>query len=131
METSKKHNSMDDTHLSSSWEILDTKMNKSEFTNVKKLQDPVPHFYCFREELRPRKKAPLKKWQAVFAFITFPESWSREQQTSLGIYYFCNFFFLSPKWEMKNFNRPLSNSISHAFQKETKKLIKSWQKLYV
>lgn len=60
METSKKQNSMDGTHLSSSWDIWDGEMNKSKFTNVKKLQDPFPRFCCFREELRPRntKKSP-------------------------------------------------------------------------
>jgi len=31
-------------------------MNRSECANVRKLQDPVPHLYCFREGLSPRKK---------------------------------------------------------------------------
>lgn len=63
METSKKQSSVDDTHLSSSWEIRDRKMNKREFTNVKKLQDAFPPFLLLQgwvetQEYKKKKKSP-------------------------------------------------------------------------
>lgn len=112
---------MDDTHLSSSWEILDRKMNKSEFTNVKKLQDPPPHFYCFREELRPRKKKKSLLWNGKLClhFSLSLKADPGNNRFNLGFIIFLQIISEIPKQEMKNF-RPNSNDTSSAFLKETK-----------
>lgn len=125
METSKKQNSTNDTHLSSSWEIWDRKMNKSEFTNVKKLQDPFPRFCCFREELRLRntKKSPHGMAICVCTCV-FPWKviWGTRGFTRELL--FLQIFLRFPKQRWTTSTDPIPNYTSAALQTETKKITK-------
>lgn len=98
-------------------------MDKSEFTNVKKLQDPFPRFCCFREELRPRNtKEKIPSWDGKLClhFFLSLEVDLGNKGLHLGvIIIFANISYV-PKSEMNNFNRSVPNYTSAALQKETK-----------
>jgi len=97
-------------------------MNKSEFTNVKKLQDPFPHLCCFREERRPRTKKSLS-WNGKLCLHLLPslKADPGNNRLNLGFILIAN-ISSTPQSQKKNFNGPTSNDTSPASQKEAKKL---------
>lgn len=98
-------------------------MNKSEFTNVKKLQDAFPSFLLLqgRAETQEYKKKNIPSWNGKLClhFFLSLEADLGNKGLHLGVVIFANISYV-PKSEMNNFNRPVPNYTSAASQKETK-----------